>query len=255
MSTNNLPQIEGNCLITNYKPTYSDEENYKERQHNVNDINIFVNNGQVEEVGALTRENIQKSDIDFVTVFKAIASLGGDKDKVEAVDINSIDKLIGIHKIKQVAKDFKNGVARLIFDNGEQLRIDFETEEEAENPDYSEEYRLNNVKYNEAAIAKVESLKNNEKICKYFDIKMEMDAKGNLTGRVAITMKKSVDTDQIRTKLNLSEGAILDSNKELLEQKYNEQKANRFFTPSGPQYDYLTLEAGETIYLPNYRFD
>ena len=84
---------------------------------------------------------------------------------------------------------------------------------------------------------------------------MEMDAKGNLTGRVAITMKKSVDTDQIRTKLNLSEGAILDSNKELLEQKYNEQKANRFFTPSGPQYDYLTLEAGETIYLPNYRFD
>ena len=88
------------------------------------------------------RVDFQKSNIDFATVFKAIASLGGNKDKVEAVDINSIDKLVGIHKIKQVAKDFKNGVARLIFDNGEQLRIDFETEEEAKNPDYYSSYFL-----------------------------------------------------------------------------------------------------------------
>jgi len=255
--TDKMPQFKGNCLITNYKPSlYNQEkpEEYKEKKHNKNDINIFVEDGQMQELGITTKEAIMNSTIKFTSVFNTIASLAGDKDVVEAEDFKLIKTLKGKLGIEKTVVDLKNAVARLIFDNGEQLRIDFETATEKENPNVLEEDRLRDVKTNEAAYKKVEELKKDSKINKYFDIEIQTDAENNFTGNVTLTMKKDLDTVKIREILNLSDGALTYSNEEILEQKFQKQKGGKNH-PGEADYDNLTVYTGETLYIENFFLD
>lgn len=204
--------ISGKCLITNYKPD-------KNRERKNGDFRLFVDNGNTY---APTSLNYSAEKEDFSAVSKAIASLSGDKDKLEIEDLNKIDMLKGIHKIKNIAKDLSAGIVRLIFDDGKELRLDFEKEDEK---------YFDNAKWLHQFAEKIDDKYSNE-LC----ARATLGENGYENGAIAINTYDMMSIEELSYKLGVSESSLKKWNLEYLrenEDNYHVYPLEDFYIPVG----------------------
>lgn len=204
--------ISGKCLITNYKPG-------KGKGEEVGNFRLYADNN---EIFAPSKYNIGVKNEDFSVVSKAIASLAGDKDKLEVEDLNKIDMLKGIHKIKNIAKDLSAGIARLIFDDGKELRLDFEKE--------NENY-FDNAKWLHQFAEKIDDKYSNE-LC----ARATLGENGYENGAIAINTYDMMSIEELSYKLGVSESSLKKWNLEYLrenEDNYHVYPLEDFYIPVG----------------------
>ena len=259
MSTGLEVPITGKCLITNYKP----EEG---RKQNANDFTFFINGSSVKNSGKNTETNFSKfcEGRNIGELLVAIGSIGGNKKEVDAADFQSskIMDLKDLFNIKKVVSDIYHACARIVFNDGQELRIDFEVENEPETETgtlLSNEEVIKNAENFEKAMAKIEELKQKLRCKNKCNIEIQKDSEGNFSGKVTVTLKKSTTTSLLKDILgDLPANSLVSLNQELLEAKAKEQKdVKKFvdiFNTKDERYENLYLEAGETleIYLTDF---
>ena len=218
MSVNPFKNVKGNCTITNYKPA-------EDREKKAEDIKIDFVNGEA-KMDKQTKEYLANNS----SIFEALASLSGDKGKLERDDLNNAEKLKGIFNIEEVYKDWKAGGVRFVFGDKTELIIDFETAEEAQEKQ---------VKENQAKLDK-------------FNKKHSGKYNGVLSGNnVIITVAKETKAEKLINDLDIDPAVFFNSNEEYKvsgnEVLYNGAES----TATDLAYKYTpNIKAGVVIYIP-----
>jgi len=232
-----------NCFISNYKPEQNREATHK-------DINVWVEGENITTGGKISNKNIKEQSDLLNKILNAVASLSG-TDALEMEDLQLIDKLKGVFGINKIAKDLSAGVARLTMNDGTELRIDFETDEEKEN--YTNIGQKENIQRDENLLAMentVKRINEDEKFTnKFGTVEMEKNSNGKYTGRIVITIAQKTLAGKLSNyfekKYGMEEGTIREENKEKLDKC--DHRAISWFVR---EYDKKILMPGDKIYLP-----
>lgn len=122
--------VNKNITITNYRPN--------EKGKKPGELTIEVKDGKTNISGTTVdgnrpMKNLRTADLaDYkYTVFKELLNLDGNAEDLSETDLSKVSS--DMQGIKNVRRDKEAGVTTIVFDNGEILRFDFETDKEKAN--------------------------------------------------------------------------------------------------------------------------